>query len=138
MINFYGKMFSVAELIVSGYASLASSGAQPTGSINMMSYFRPIPCPVFVSEIYFLYFPVMYLVRGPGIPIINPSTGGFDGGISTDYDSFVIPKYPRKEVYMDDTFETEEEDDYRPPSDRQKDYDRRRPRPRPAGKTDHR
>ena len=43
LINFYGKMFSVAELIMSGYASLVSSGIQPTGPINMMPYFQPIP-----------------------------------------------------------------------------------------------
>ncbi|CAF1403428.1 unnamed protein product [Adineta steineri] len=58
LINFYGQMFSIAELIASGYASLVSSGVPPTGNFNMMPFFLPQP------------------LIGSGIPRVNPRTGG--------------------------------------------------------------
>ncbi|UJR17888.1 hypothetical protein I4U23_004787 [Adineta vaga] len=92
LINFFGRRFSVAELIVSGYASLVSSGIPPSGPINMMSYFQPVP----------LY--------GAGIPRIDPVGGGFIGGIRTKYKSFHIRSKPRKYVNIDSAYETEEGD----------------------------
>ncbi|CAF1272156.1 unnamed protein product [Adineta steineri] len=115
LINFYGKMFSVAELIAFDYASLVSSGTQPMNSINMLSYFQPTP----------LY--------GAGIPRISSLTGGFVGGIRTDYDAFIIPKYPRTQTVKDIPQQTEEDDDdddNSAPSYSQNDYKRSRPRQR--------
>lgn len=40
----YGQLFSIAELIASGYASLVSSGIPPSGTINMMRFFQSNPC----------------------------------------------------------------------------------------------
>ncbi|CAF0846905.1 unnamed protein product [Adineta steineri] len=139
VINFYGKMFSVAELIVSGYASLVSSGVPPTGPINMMSYFQPTP----------LY--------GAGIPRFNRLRGSFDGGIRTEYKSFNIRQSPRTVTNIDPTYESEEDsyespsysqDNYKKPDseenydrpdseekynrpDSEEDYNRPNPRPRP-------
>ncbi|CAF4371556.1 unnamed protein product, partial [Adineta steineri] len=89
-------MFSVAELIVSGYASLVSSGVPPMGPINMMSYFQPTP----------LY--------GAGIPRFNPLRGSFDGGIRTEYKSFNIRQSPRTVTNIDPTYESKEDSDESP------------------------
>ncbi|CAF0856154.1 unnamed protein product [Adineta steineri] len=105
VINFYGKMFSVAELIVSGYASLVSSGVPPMGPINMMSYFQPTP----------LY--------GAGIPRFNPLRGSFDGGIRTEYKSFNIRQSPRTVTNIDQTYESKE-DSYETPSYSQDNYNK--------------
>lgn len=43
LVNAYGKLYSVAELIASGYASLVSAGSMPIGPINMAPYFIPTP-----------------------------------------------------------------------------------------------
>ncbi|CAF1475850.1 unnamed protein product [Adineta ricciae] len=93
VINFFGRRFSIADLIASGYASLVSSGAPPTGPINMMPYFQPIP----------LY--------GAGIPTIDSFTGGFRGGIRTKHRSFDIRKQEREYVDIESTYETEEDYD---------------------------
>ena len=44
LINGNGRLFSIAELIASGYASLSSSGARPRGRIDMARLFRNSPC----------------------------------------------------------------------------------------------
>jgi hypothetical protein len=77
LINFYGKLISVAELIVSGYASLVSTGAPPPPAIDIAPLVQPGP------------------VVGPGAPVIDPKTGGFKGGVRTEYGSFILPKYPK-------------------------------------------
>jgi len=77
VINFYGRMTSVAELISSGYASLVSSGAPPPPAVNVAPLVQPGP------------------VVGPGVPAVNVATGGFTGGVKTDFKSFEKPKYPK-------------------------------------------
>jgi len=77
VINFFGQRFSIAELIASGYVSLVSSGAPPPPAVDVAPLVRP------------------GAVTGPGVPPVNPSTGGFKGGIRTEYRSFVRPKYPK-------------------------------------------
>jgi hypothetical protein len=78
VINFYGKLISVAQLIASGYASLVSSGAPPPPAVNVAPLVQPGP------------------VVGPGVPTINPETGGFKGGVRTQFQSsFSGPKYPK-------------------------------------------
>ena len=133
MINSYGKMYSVGELIRYGYASLVSGGIPPIDPINMLSYFQPMPCK-FLFPNHSSHVLTVFVVYGPSIPTINPLTGGFIGGIRTNYDSFVIPKYPRRYTNMKPTYETEEEeeeeeeeDEYEPPSYPQNDYKQRRP-----------
>ena len=64
----------------------------------------------------------MCLVYGPGIPAINPFTGGFVGGIKTNYGSFMIRKHPRIPAHMDSMYESEETDDYQRPSYVQNNY----------------
>ncbi|UJR06892.1 hypothetical protein I4U23_011181 [Adineta vaga] len=88
LINFYGKMYSVAELIAYGYASLVSSGVPPIPPMNFLPYFQPTP----------LY--------GPDIPRINPMTGSFSDGVRTNYHSFKIPKYESS------NYESSEEENY--------------------------
>ncbi|CAF0820005.1 unnamed protein product [Adineta steineri] len=114
LINFYGKMFSIAELIMSGYASLVDGGSQPTGPINMIPYFQPRP----------LY--------GTSIPRINRLTGGFVGGIKTDYKSFNIRKYSRTRINIDTSSETEEknEDENQTPSYSQESNNKPKPQRR--------
>lgn len=41
VINFYGKMFAVGELIASGYCSLVSSGVPPPPGIDIAPLVRP-------------------------------------------------------------------------------------------------
>ncbi|CAF1125634.1 unnamed protein product [Adineta steineri] len=112
LINFYGKMFSIAELIVSGYASLVSNGGEQSGPINILSYFQPMP----------LY--------GRGIPRINPMTGSFIGDIRTSYKRFDTRKYSRTHANIDSTYDTED-DDEKPRSYQRNYYKRRHPLKRP-------
>jgi hypothetical protein len=50
------------------------------------------------------------LVIGPSIPVINPRTGGFSGGIPTNLGSLSIsPRYTMRDN-INAEFETEEED----------------------------
>jgi hypothetical protein len=44
LINRFGKRFSIAELIASGYASLFSSGVRPSGIIDMVPLFQSRSC----------------------------------------------------------------------------------------------
>ncbi|UJR29597.1 hypothetical protein I4U23_010814 [Adineta vaga] len=93
LVNSYGQLFSVAQLIASGYASLVSSGSSLNGNIDILRYFQSQP------------------LLGPGIPVINPLTGGFTGGIHGNFGSF--PKARRYEgrSKMDYSRENENEDD---------------------------
>ncbi|UJR18049.1 hypothetical protein I4U23_004950 [Adineta vaga] len=106
LVNNYGKLFSVAELIASGYASLVSSGVSPTGPINMVPFFQPTP------------------LIGPNIPVLRPRHGGFVGGIRTKLESISIPKdyYRPSNLYStidemnDDESEYEDDNDHYRPS----------------------
>jgi len=57
IINTYGELFSVAQLMSLGYASFVSSGKPPKGPIDMTSFFYPRPCPLFD----FRYHPIIFL-----------------------------------------------------------------------------
>ncbi|CAF1422289.1 unnamed protein product [Adineta ricciae] len=107
LVNTYGQLFSVAELIASGYASLVSSGSLPTGPINMLPFFNPTP------------------LIGPNIPIFRPGQSGFRGSIRTKLESLSIPKDYYRSSNLHSTIEMDEndsedndgdEDDYEPPS----------------------
>ncbi|UJR11333.1 hypothetical protein I4U23_015514 [Adineta vaga] len=93
LINMYGKMYSVAELIASGYASLVSSGVPPTSNIDMFRFFHPQP------------------LFGPSIPIVNPHTGIFRGGIHGKFGSFPLSTSNSK-YYSEDYSPEREEDNY--------------------------
>ncbi|UJR24182.1 hypothetical protein I4U23_027148 [Adineta vaga] len=93
LINSYGQLFSVAQLIASGYASLVSSGSSPYGNIDMLRYFQPQP------------------LLGPGIPVINPLTGGFTGGIYGNFGSFPKTRDYEARSKMDYSRENEDDDD---------------------------
>jgi hypothetical protein len=77
VINFYGDLISIAELIASGYASLVSTGAPPPPAVNIAPLVQPGP------------------VVGPNIPAISTTTGGFKGGVSTQYRFTPRAKYPK-------------------------------------------
>jgi len=77
VINFYGRMFSVAELIASGFASLVSSGAPPPPAVNVAPLVKPGP------------------VVGPNVPTIDPNTGGFKGAIQTKLRKLAPPRYAK-------------------------------------------
>jgi len=51
------------------------------------------------------------LVTGPGIPVLNPRTGVFSGGILTNLGSLSISTRYKMRDNIDASFETEEEDD---------------------------
>lgn len=70
VINMYGQMFSIAELIASGYCSLVSSGVPPPPAVNVAPLVGP------------------GAVTGPGIPPANTVTGGFKGGVQTQFGQF--------------------------------------------------
>ncbi|UJR10980.1 hypothetical protein I4U23_015165 [Adineta vaga] len=73
LVNSYGKLYSVAELIAFGYASLVSTGVPPNSFIDMRSYYRPIP------------------IIGKNIPTINTSTNRFTGSFHTNFGYFQTP-----------------------------------------------
>jgi len=57
-------------------------------------------------------------VIGPLIPTINRLTGGFKGGMRTNFGSFIIPRQYKTRTDIDDTFESEddeEDDNYQSP-----------------------
>ncbi|UJR09622.1 hypothetical protein I4U23_013856 [Adineta vaga] len=83
----------LAQLIASGYASLVSTGAPPPPAVDVAPLVQPGP------------------VVGPGVPTINPSTGGFKGGVRTDYRSFPRPSYPGN--YQERSYS--QKDDYSKP-----------------------
>ncbi|CAF1111003.1 unnamed protein product [Adineta ricciae] len=76
VINFYGKLTSVAQLVASGYASLVSSGAPPPPAVDVAPLVQPGP------------------VVGPGVPTVDTAKGGFKGGVRTEFRSFPRPNYP--------------------------------------------
>jgi hypothetical protein len=51
------------------------------------------------------------LVIGASIPTINPLTGGFRGGIRTNFGSFSISKRYKTRYNLDSPFETEEQEE---------------------------
>jgi hypothetical protein len=90
LINAYGKVFSVAELIASGYVSLVStSGIMPT--IDIRTLYRPVPRKTFLVRI-FLRFYFKLIVIGSNVPVIDSITGGFIGGVLTRYRWFYMPE----------------------------------------------
>jgi hypothetical protein len=94
LINFYGRLISVAELIASGYASLVSTGLPPPPAVDVAPLVLPGPGKnkwYFSCSFLFIYI----IVVGPGVPVINPVTGGFKGGVRTAYREFAHPKYPK-------------------------------------------
>lgn len=46
----YGQMFSIAQLIATGYASLVSSGGSLNANFDMLRYFQPFPCTFILSS----------------------------------------------------------------------------------------
>jgi len=92
VVNFYGRLYSVAELIASGYASLVSTGAPPPPAIDIAPLVQPGPAV------------------GPGIPTINTATGGFRGAIRTEFRSFARarPVYPKE--FEEERFDLQQED----------------------------
>ncbi|UJR19093.1 hypothetical protein I4U23_022224 [Adineta vaga] len=93
LINTYGQLFSVAQLIASGYASLVSGGSTLNGNIDMLRYFQPQP------------------LIGPGIPVINPLTGGFVGGMYGNFGSFRKARGYESRSNIDYPYEREGDDD---------------------------
>jgi hypothetical protein len=115
LINRFGKRFSIAELIASGYVSLSSNGARPDGIINTVSLFQPNSCSSSLSMIAF-HRSFHVIVMGSGIPRFHPSAGGFTSGIRTSYGSFSIPEDGRKNfeiAHPQDSDEEEETHRYR-------------------------
>ncbi|CAF2766104.1 unnamed protein product [Rotaria sp. Silwood2] len=75
VVNFYGKVYSVGQLIASGYASLVSTGGPPPPAVDV--------APLVQTG----------AVVGPGVPTVNLATGGFSGAIQTSFGSFTVPSY---------------------------------------------
>ncbi|CAF3274823.1 unnamed protein product [Rotaria socialis] len=66
VVNFYGDIYSVAELIANGYASLVSTGAPPPPSVDVSSLVQTGS------------------FGGTSGPTVNPNTGGFTGAVTSD------------------------------------------------------
>jgi len=82
VISFYGKLFSVAQLIAWGYCSLVSTGAPIPPSINVAPLVRPGG------------------VVGPGVPPPNVATGGFAGGVKTNFSNFKSTQNTKVNTYQ--------------------------------------
>ena len=91
MINFYGKSFSIGELIVKGYATVFRNGLPIPSYFDITSFINPGSCLFFLSisylsgELHVLYF--CYLDYRPNVPRYNKVLRRFDGGVRTDYRS---------------------------------------------------
>jgi len=95
LINFYGKLFAVAQLIKWGYASLVSTGAPPPPNVNVAPLVQPPPPPPPPP------------VGGPVVdaPVAGSSASGngatkdqFIEGVKTDFASFKPrPSYGQEE-----------------------------------------
>ncbi|CAF0957387.1 unnamed protein product [Adineta ricciae] len=94
VINFYGKLISIAQLVASGYASLVSSGAPPPPAVDVAPLVQPGP------------------VVGPGVPTVDTAKGGFKGGVRTEFRSFPRPSYPGN---YEDKSSYSQQDDYPKP-----------------------
>jgi hypothetical protein len=133
LFNAYGKVYSVAELIASGYASFAS-GIQLTNPFDITSAVQPNPCKLSFQKIY-EYFHHL-IVMGPGIPTINPVTGGFMGGIQTKYRLYFARRFSKTfNGKMSPRFQAQEKDQYRPQPYSRNNYDKSEPRSRHTGTT---
>ena len=110
IVNVYGKSYSLAQLIASGYASFESNGARPTSTFDIARYIQPLRCkPYDLKLVDVSCLLVQLLVTGPGIPSIHFLRGGFIGGVYTKYRSFVVPKYP--EMVVNDRYDESESDE---------------------------
>ena len=109
IVNAYGKAYSLAQLLSSGYASFDNNGARPTIAFDIARYIQPLRCKSHDSKwLDIVSFVVQISVTGPGIPGIDSVRGGFIGGVYTKYRSFLVPKYPEM-VVNDRYYESEEE-----------------------------
>ncbi|CAF1082072.1 unnamed protein product [Rotaria magnacalcarata] len=70
VVNFYGDIYSVAELIANGYASLVSTGAPPPPSVDVSPFVQTGS------------------LGGTNIPTVNPNTGGFTGAVTSDFTGY--------------------------------------------------
>ncbi|UJR17736.1 hypothetical protein I4U23_004634 [Adineta vaga] len=86
LIDAHGQLFSVAELIASGDASLISSRMPLHEHIDMLRYFKSTP------------------LNNPGVPRINPFTGDFNGGIHSNFASFPSFGYHGARPNIDNTW----------------------------------
>ncbi|CAF4114344.1 unnamed protein product [Adineta steineri] len=93
LINRYGKRFSIAELIAAGYASFYSNGKRPSENFDIITIYQPSP------------------LSGSRIPKINPRTGGFTGGMHTNYGSFSSSRYEEQEINIAHDSESEEDEE---------------------------
>ncbi|CAF1307125.1 unnamed protein product [Adineta steineri] len=93
LINRYGKRFSIAELIAAGYASFYSNGKRQSENFDIITIYQPSP------------------LSGSRIPKINPRTGGFTGGMHTNYGSFSSSRYEEQEINIAHNSESEEDED---------------------------
>ncbi|CAF1662979.1 unnamed protein product, partial [Adineta ricciae] len=110
LVNTYGHLFSVAQLLASGYASLVGSGSSLYGNIDMLRYFQPLP------------------LLGSGIPTISPITGGFGSAMRGDFGTFRKARnyrsrpniqYPQEKY--DDSGDDDDDDDNYPEREREDD-----------------
>ena len=113
LIEGNGKLLSIAELIASGHASFSSHDARTSGNIDMARFFHTNPCLFFA--LHFLQpLSDSMLVTGPRVPTIDSRSGGFRGGVRTNYDSFPRSRYCRMVADMEDDDESYERPRSRP------------------------
>ena len=56
LINVYGKIFSIGEIIASGYATFFSTGIGMTTFVDFTKFFHPVPCKWFSPKNSFTIF----------------------------------------------------------------------------------
>lgn len=94
----------------------------------MRSYFQSTPGYLY-SQVCLLYL-YHIIVIGPNVPIISTSTGGFVGGIRTNFGSFDTRSDSKPFINNRDSEEdNQEEENYRPSPYRRNNYNRQRSRP---------
>ena len=110
-----GGLFSIAALLVSGYASFQSHSTSLSQNLDILDYYQPVPGESFTPEFSVITF-ISILVVGPNIPPIHSRKGGFAGSLRTRYQPFTIPENYNNPSETYSNIETKEDstenDDY--------------------------
>ena len=88
VLNKNGQIYSVAELVATGYASFVSDGTSPSSKLEFSRFFIPQRCKVkaFPPVNNMLLHDIS--VSGPGVPSMDPYDGRFTNGFQTNDDSY--------------------------------------------------
>ena len=99
LINFYGRLISVAELIASGYASLVGTGVPPPPALDIAPLVQPTPGRASVRSmtfvIRFLQWSVPVCQESIAIPVASAVV------LLLNTNRFLLPNIPKSSMVID-------------------------------------